>query len=165
MSDELRILQEKLPLVGQSYPHLQGRLQRLLDVCSRIGESLHAAPMCPIHRDFYHDQVILDGSRLYLLDFDLFAMGDPALDVGNFIGHLTEYALRKLGSADALAEQENEMIARYVQLAGEEHRPRIHIYSFLTLARHIYISTLFADRLPFIEYILSYCEQRMAQMA
>jgi hypothetical protein len=26
---------------------------------------------CGIHRDFYADQVIVDGSRLYLLDFDL----------------------------------------------------------------------------------------------
>jgi aminoglycoside phosphotransferase (APT) family kinase protein len=129
-----------------------------------VGESFQVAPLHPIHRDFYHDQVILDGSRVYLLDLDLFAMGDPALDVGNFIGHLSEYGLRKLGSADALAEQQREMIDRYVELAGEEVRPRIDTYSFLTLARHIYLSTLFADRTPFIECILSHCEQRIAEM-
>jgi len=165
ISEELRILREKLPLVGQSHPHLERRLQRLLEVCSRIGESLQAVPMCPVHRDFYHDQVIIDGSRIYLLDLDLFAMGDPALDVGNFIGHLIEYALRKLGSAEALAEHQKEMIDRYVDLAGEELRSRIYVYSSLTLARHICISTLFDDRTPFIESILTVCERRMAEIA
>ena len=136
----------------------------VVGVMVAVQRSSHAAPLHPIHRDFYHDQVIIDGSRVYLLDLDLFAMGDPALDMGNFIGHLDEYALRKLGSADALAEQRKEIIDRYVQMAGEELRPRIHIYSLLTLARHVYISTLFADRTSFIERILSHCEERIAEM-
>jgi aminoglycoside phosphotransferase (APT) family kinase protein len=164
MLDELRMLQEKLPLVAQSHPHLRQRLQRLLEACLRAGESHHAPPLHPIHRDFYHDQVIVDGARIYLLDLDLFAMGDPALDLGNFIGHLSEYGLRKFGSADALAGQQRKMIDRYLEMAGEEPRPRIHIHSFLTLARHVYISTRFADRTPFVERILSLCEERMAEI-
>ncbi|HEV8606238.1 MAG TPA: phosphotransferase [Tepidisphaeraceae bacterium] len=165
MRNELENLQEKLPLVGQHHPNLRARLQRLLEVCSQVGESLYAAPICPIHRDFYHDQVIVDGSRLYLLDLDLFAMGDPTLDVGNFIGHLIEYGLRKFGSADALAKQQEEMIGRYLELAGKEFEQGIGVYSSLTLTRHIYISTLFEDRTPLIEGILSVCEQRLAAIA
>src|SRR2546426_9353652 len=38
--------------------------------------------------------VIVNGERLFLLDFDLYCEGDPALDIGNFLGHITEQSLR-----------------------------------------------------------------------
>jgi hypothetical protein len=164
MQDELRLLRQKLPPVAQRHPHLEKRLGRLLEQCCCVGESIGAAPVCPIHRDFYHDQVVVDGSHLYLLDLDLFALGDPALDVGNFIGHLIEYGLRKPGSATALAGQQEQMTEHYVQLAGEPLRRRILIYSALTLARQIYISTLFDSRAPFTESILALCEGRLAEI-
>ena len=34
-----------------------------------------------IHRDFYPDQVLVDGARVYLLDLDLYSLGEPPLDV------------------------------------------------------------------------------------
>ena len=50
-------------------------------------------------------RIVGDG-RLYLLDFDLYCLGDPALDAGNFIAHVTEQSLRELGDATALAPVE-----------------------------------------------------------
>lgn len=41
-----------------------------------------------IHRDFHDGQVLVDGDRIGLLDFDLMAVGDPALDLANFIAQL-----------------------------------------------------------------------------
>ena len=42
-----------------------------------------------VHRDFHDGQVLVDESyAVGLLDFDLMAAGDPALDVANFICHL-----------------------------------------------------------------------------
>jgi hypothetical protein len=164
VSDDLRLLHEKLPLVAQRHPHLESRLGRLLEICSKLGRSIDVPPSCPVHRDFYHDQIIVDGRRLYLLDLDLFALGDPALDVGNFVAHLAEYALRKSGNADVLAEQQNAMIERYLQLASENLRARILAYSALTLARLIYISTLFDDRTSHTQSILNLCEHRLAEV-
>jgi len=40
------------------------------------------------HRDFYDRQVLLDGSRSWLLDVDTACTGDPELDLGNFLAHL-----------------------------------------------------------------------------
>ena len=162
--DELRILNEKLPLVAERRPDLAERLQGLLKSCASVAQSINLAPSCPIHRDFYHDQVLVDDNHIYLLDLDLFAQGDPALDVGNFIGHLSEYALRKLGDANALAHHERAMTDRYVELAGEDLRRRIGIYAALTIARHVHISTLFEDRSPFTERILALAEQRLAEL-
>jgi Phosphotransferase enzyme family len=42
-----------------------------------------------VHRDFHDGQVLLDEScGVGLIDFDLMAAGDPAVDVANFICHL-----------------------------------------------------------------------------
>lgn len=161
MADELCILHERLPEVARTRPWLKGRLERLLGACDRLGEDLPRPEPRPIHRDFYPDQVLVDGSRLYLLDLDLYCEGDPGLDIGNFIGHLTEQSLRTLDVPDALGEQEEALQERFVELSGEAVRPAVRTYATLTLARHVHISTLFPDRRPFTESILELCEERL----
>jgi hypothetical protein len=161
IADELRILHERLPMVAQIYPHLQKRLEQVLEACEQLGAATPEAQLLGIHRDFYPDQVIVDGNRLYLLDLDLYCEGNPGLDIGNFIGHITEQSLRTLGSPDALAEQEVALEERFVELSGEANRAAIHSYTTLTLVRHIYISTQIAERRPFTEALLELCEQRL----
>src|ERR1041384_6961558 len=95
LNDELRILHEKLPLVSEAKPQLREKIVQILAACDRLAASLNPPTPCGIHRDFYPAQVLVDGPRICLLDFDLYCLGDPALDIGNFIGHLTELGLRQ----------------------------------------------------------------------
>lgn len=62
-----------------------------------------------IHHDFYGDQVIVMGDRLWLLDLDLYCQVHPALDMGNFIAHITEFSLREWGNPAALADRETAL--------------------------------------------------------
>src|SRR5438093_11290471 len=124
-------------------PQWAQRLDHLLVSCDRLRASVPSPSPCGIHRDFYADQVIVDGPRLYLLDFDLYCEGDPALDVGNFLGHVTEQSLRTQGCPEALVEVERGMEERFVELSGEATRPSLRAYAMLTLVRHVYLSTLF----------------------
>ena len=164
MTHELQILYERLPLVLQYYPQWEKRLEQVLNACSRLGAATPEPKLRGIHRDFYPDQVLVNDSRLYLLDLDLYCQGDPALDIGNFIGHITENSLRTLGSPDALAEREQAMVESFVRLQGEEIRPAVQSYATLTLVRHIYLSTQFPDRRPFTESLLELCEQRFTRI-
>lgn len=41
-----------------------------------------------LHRDIHDGQVLVDGDRVGVIDFDLMAVGDPALDLGNLLAHL-----------------------------------------------------------------------------
>jgi hypothetical protein len=159
MNDELRILHERLPSVARSEPRWAGRIQRLLDACDRLGAGTLEAEPCGIHRDFYADQVIVAGRRLCLIDFDLYCEGDPALDIGNFLGHIREQSLRSLGDPEALADLEVAMEERFVELAGEQTRPAVRAYKLLTLARHVHLSTLFPERRPFTGNLLELCEE------
>ena len=163
MADELRILHQHLPLVAQTKPSLRKRIDRLLEGCDRLGASVPPPRTCGIHRDFYPDQIIVQGDRLFLLDFDLFCEGDPALDVGNFLGHLRELSVRQPGGAPALIDRVNVMTQRFVELAGPSLRPAIEAYTTLTLARQVYLSTQFPDRTPFTETLLELCEQRLGK--
>lgn len=160
MADELAILDDRLNKVTKIYPAWTLRLQQLMKSCKKLANSISPVIFKGIHRDFYHDQLLFDNSNIYLLDLDLYTKGDPALDIGNFIGHLTELAVR-MGDAYALIAQETAMEDAYVNLVGEEIRSRVQIYKILTLARHIFISTLFSKRKAFTEDLLELCEQSL----
>ncbi|HKP53150.1 MAG TPA: phosphotransferase [Chloroflexia bacterium] len=164
MADELRILHEKLPIVAQTRPEWAGRIVRLMEACNRLGAGLAKPPRrTGVHRDFYADQIVVDGSRLYLLDFDLYCEGDPSLDIGNFLGHMEEWSLRTHGDIGALTDRERALEERFVELSGEAVRPSVRAYTLLTLTRHVYLSTQYPDRKQFTERLLEICELRFAE--
>ncbi len=161
MADELRILGECLAKVAELRPSWSTRLERVLAACDHLGARVPAPRLRGIHRDFYPAQVVVNGARIYLIDFDLYCAGDPALDIGNFIGHMTEQSLRELGDARAMTEQERALEERFVELSGDQCRPAIEAYATLTLVRHVYLSTQTAERQKFTEALMELCEQRL----
>ncbi len=160
MADELKILKTHLPTVSPPGSPWAGRIARLLGAADRLGAATREPKTCGIHRDFYADQVIVDGERLFLLDFDLYCEGDPALDIGNFMGHITEQSLRTLGDAGALVDREQALEERFVELSGVAPAA-VRAYATLTLVRHIYLSTQFLERRPFSQSLVELCEERL----
>ena len=162
MDDEIRILDDCLPLVTRSLPALAPRVTRLLQRCRRLAETTEPNDARPIHRDFYGDQIIVDGPHTWLLDLDLFCLGDPALDIGNFVGHVTEQALRTHGSPTALRATEQAIEDRFVDLAGARMLHGVRAYAALTVARHVYLSTVLPGRGHLTEALLDLAEERVA---
>jgi hypothetical protein len=161
MADELRVLHERLPWVAEGRPEWANRIERLLDASDRLGAFTPVSSPVGIHRDFYPDQILVDGERLYLLDFDLFCDGDRGVDIGNFVGHMTEYALRTTGDPAALYDREHALVERFVELSGESVRPSIQTYTILTLVRHVSLSTQFPERRHTTAALLELCEERL----
>jgi aminoglycoside phosphotransferase (APT) family kinase protein len=165
IADEQAVLGNRLGELARERPAWAGRLARLFDGCRRLAADTPPGGRCGVHRDFYPDQVLADGPRLVLLDFDLYCETDPALDAGNFLGHLTEYAVRTAGRPDALAAVEAAFADRFVELTGEACRPAVRTYALLTLARHVGLSTRFPDRRAYTEHLLDLCEERVGREA
>jgi hypothetical protein len=161
MADELRILHECLAKVRQLRPQWASRVEAVGRGCDQLASSVPLPRTCGIHRDFYSTQVIFDGTRFYLIDFDLYCMGDPALDVGNFLGHVEEQALRESGNPAALAEQARALRERFASLAGRCTELGVYAYMVLTIARHVYLSTQFEEREHLTEALLQLCERRL----
>ena len=68
---------------------------------------MHASQVAisPLHRDFHLRQLFSGQGRVWLIDWDLCAKGDPALDVGNFLAYLkTHLRQHWIPSTDAFLE-------------------------------------------------------------
>jgi hypothetical protein len=160
IDDELQILRVRLQRMReQASAH---RIERLLQKCEQLASALAPSSLRPIHRDFYPDQVLIEGDRVWLTDLDLYSAGDPALDVGNFIAHSIEARLRRYGRGDGISEAESTLETRYVQLAGRRVLPAVRAYTTLSLVRHVHLSTQYPDRLHTTAALLDLCEQRLS---
>lgn len=160
IADELDILAARYTALAAKRPAWELRLRNLLQDCRTLAQRLPIVSPRPIHRDFYHDQLLLNGDRVWLLDLDLLCSGDPALDAGNFSGHLLEWGLRELQHQPALELARAAFTEQFLELSGSHARDAVEIYTSLTLARHVSISTQFTERAPFTEQILELCEER-----
>ncbi|MBE9070812.1 phosphotransferase [Leptolyngbya cf. ectocarpi LEGE 11479] len=177
LTDELDILHTRLPQVAQKYPHWQPRIEKILDACNQL-VARHSATdhtAVGIHRDFYSDQVLVDCElisqrwryRIWLVDLDLYCQGHPALDIGNFIAHITEQSLREMDNPNAMVDREAALRDTFIDtfstpgLPAKSLRYEIELYTFLTLVRHIHISTHIAERNHCTEAILALCETRL----
>ena len=159
MSDELAVLESALGMASIAWPGLALRIDDLRHSCRALALASGAGQSGAIHRDFYGDQIVVAGDRLFVLDFDQFSEGDAELDVGNFMAHLTEQAIRLDGCSQTMDDVRKAMCGRAVELGAS--RELIMVYDLLTLARHIWISTRIADRNHVTEKILAECENRL----
>jgi hypothetical protein len=82
-------------------PALRERLD-LLE--SRLVAELEARTrkIAPVHSDFHLANVLVDTEGVVLIDWDQVALGDPASDVGRFLGALRVSSLRTTGRVEAL---------------------------------------------------------------
>lgn len=161
VADELQTLQRRLLDAATLCPVLAQRIDALGQDCFGLASRLPPSMAAGIHRDFYADQVLVDGDRLYLLDLDLYCIGDPAVDAGNFIAHLTEQALRRHGDPAALVNHEQALAQRFLELSPGVSERAVEAYTTLSLARHIQLSTQFADRRHTTGRLLELCEARL----
>lgn len=160
--DELAILTTRLRRLAEQRPVWAHRLERILTACHALASRYVPSNPCLIHRDFYQDQLLVDGHDVHLLDLDLCARGDPGLDVGNFSAHLLELALRTYGDVTALDGARSAFEARYLELAGGAVAASIDVHTTWSLARHIQLSTVIAERHALTETLMTLVETRLA---
>jgi len=116
LDDELQSLARFAKTLTQVRPQSASEVARLHDALRTWAAQLPPLPApVPVHRDFYYSQLLFDGSRLTLIDFDLFALGDPAIDVANFTAHLYFLGLESVGNWDALAHEANRFMVTYTR--------------------------------------------------
>jgi len=164
-SDEIAMLRERLQSMAGERPEWAPRLNRVYEACARAASGVEAPAPCLIHRDFYPDQAVVDGERVHIVDLDLCSWGDPALDVGNFVGHAVEQALRERGDPGALDGPTHALVERYAERAGRATTAAATVYATLTLARLLGLSVRFPERHATAPALLDLCEERLGLAA
>jgi hypothetical protein len=159
--DELAILRERLAAAAGSRPDLAARIGRIAQAATGTTRPLLDRPATGIHRDYYADQLVVgDDGWIRVVDLDLYCQGDPAVDIGNFLGHVTEQSLRTWGDPQRLRAVENAFRGRFLELAGDLHGEAVDVYADLTLARHIWLSTVIDGRGHTTDALVALCEER-----
>lgn len=143
---ELDQLSKHLETMKSELPSERTRINQIALSCVAIGKSISEHELRPIHRDFYHDQVMFSEDRTWLVDLDLVCMGHPALDVGNFVAHLTEDAIRRFDDAGHWRVEEQQLVDLYVGAMPSVTRADVAAFTVISLARHIYLSWIIRGR-------------------
>lgn len=113
LDDELANLDQFTQTLAEARPYDMPRLLPLRDALFQWAESLPPLQKAVhIHRDFYYSQLLFNMGQLTLIDFDLLAFGDPAIDAANFTAHLHLLGLERKQDLQAFAfEAELFMLA------------------------------------------------------
>jgi len=115
---------------------LKGIENRILNQLTSIDAESHTL----IHRDFHEKQIIVDEGRARLVDFDTLAMGDPAIDIGNFLAHalLAHYQTPSFQLSD-YEQVKTHFLCAYAKEQPESLEPafqhRINMYRDVALGR------------------------------
>ncbi len=148
-------LVERLPDQAKRIGALRTKLQ------TRAATLPPASDLTPVHRDFYYSQVLIDGPRLTLIDFDLLALGDPAINVANFTAHLLFLGLDKLDDLHALAGDAQAFVDAYARRmrVDEAFDRRRAFYQAATFFRLLNVVTSRPGLAKHFESLLQVTEQ------
>lgn len=121
------------PLVFNT-PLLEGRIRSLAGALAE--RLLRESPVgCPIHGDFYEDQVIVGDGTATLLDLDEAASGDPAADLGLFIAHLEKDAMLGRLEREAVAPASASLLEGYRSWGADVDPDKVRFYTAVGLFR------------------------------
>ena len=142
LADEVKNLKQFAATLTQVRPQSAPKVTHLHKTLRAWAAQLPPLPApTPVHRDFYYSQILFDGPRLTLIDLDLFALGDPAIDVANFVAHLYFLGLESLGNWNALAREAKLFMATYARSypVSETFRQRCAFYQAATFFRLMHV--------------------------
>jgi Ser/Thr protein kinase RdoA (MazF antagonist) len=143
LEDELRALRGRVEELAARRERSRACLQRL----ERAATAPFEWRLRPVHRDLYHDQILVDGPRLAMLDFDDAAMSEPAVDVANVLAHLRLLALEEPLRREAVAASSAAFRDRYAKLDPLLDLELVRLLECATLLRLACIHEQFARRL------------------
>lgn len=93
IEDHMQELMHPHPrILAEALPELQARINGLMAAMLSIEATWGAnGTTAWLHRDFHIGQLFYGQGRVWVIDWDLAAYGDPALDVGNFLHNLDKH--------------------------------------------------------------------------
>jgi aminoglycoside phosphotransferase len=93
LADRLRATREEAAVVAAAFPRLRARLEAIATRLEHEARFLPPGPEGLVHGDFLLKQLVVDGGRLGVFDFDNFSTGDPIQDLANCIADLHHQGL------------------------------------------------------------------------
>ncbi len=146
LDDDLTGLRRDIREVQRVAPELGAQFQAKLERIESYAEESDALLPRFCHGDYTYAQVIFDGTRSGLVDFDTVCQAEPALDLGQFLAYLRAAAhkARKAAASDTTpigVQLGEHFLDAYIAAAGdqiedaERLRIRVSVYEVVSLMR------------------------------
>lgn len=143
---EAQWLRGELQNIYGVLPDLGAKLLAYLDEAVAFESTSTSLPLCFSHGDFTYTQLIFDGEKTGLVDFDTVCQAEPALDLGQFLAY-QRLAIRKdQNPAAPLSSEEVDHLGElflesYIKTSGkrivdeQQLRSRVSVYELVSLLR------------------------------
>ena len=129
--DEIRTFMRWTEVLASVRPGLRKRIERL---SQRLAGELESRTEMtgPVHGDFHHTNVLVDNSRIWIIDLDEMAYGDPCVDIGRFLASLRIPSLRAFGAISGLSHAREIFLEEYLKKGPAPPR-RIRLFEAASL--------------------------------
>ena len=121
-------------------------------VCGRLAD----APTVSAHRDFHPKQVVVTDDDAALIDLDDAASAPAALDVGNFLAHLSQEALIGRRPSAAVAVARDGFLDAYGEVDGD-----VDAWEWLALVRLAGLALTRHGRMDWCRALCSHATQEV----
>jgi len=101
--------------VKMALPGLKPMLDEVLREIVVRQQRLDFGAQVPIHANLFGDQILVDGARVGIVDWDDLALGDPLYDVGRLIAHLVFLAQRAQTSPVEITRHLRRLLQAYAE--------------------------------------------------
>ena len=135
LQTQVEKLRPQVALLHLLAPLLAQQVEALLQQIEQLGAGFSAVAPCLVHGDFSPGQLLLmEKGQIGVIDFDSACLGDPALDVGNFMAKLHSKAVS--GANNAFRQLATHFLAEYqARLPEQRVGERIHLFLSAALVR------------------------------
>jgi Ser/Thr protein kinase RdoA (MazF antagonist) len=116
---------------------LAGEVHRLRTEIERLASSCPASELALAHGDFAYGNVIIDGERVGIIDFDRAGQAEPAYDGAYFLTHLASFSLRHPERAALIRSLCDYFREAYLGLAPQVSSRRLALYEALDLSAYV----------------------------
>ncbi|NGX41849.1 MAG: Stress response kinase A [Chlamydiae bacterium] len=121
LEHEIRTLNRWCALLVHLLPELKQRIESLqTSLIPELERRVNIS--APIHADFHHTNLLVEGTEVRLIDLDDIAWGDPCLDIGRFLSSLRIPSLRAFGSFEGLGAMRELFLETYLKVAPQNVR-------------------------------------------
>lgn len=147
--------------LGKLFPAFARRIEAITGRVITSMRTLGARPSVPTHGDFQPKNIHVSGDRITVFDFDRFALGHPARDLGHFIAQCLTMSYTRAGAFREVEPWNVAFLDEYRRNAPPEATSALSTFvprSFLEILHHKLFVFPVADP-SFLPAWLDACEQ------
>ncbi len=136
--ERLRAEQEKnLSYMDALQPRLAAEIAGIRRELERLEPETPAGPLVFSHGDFAHGNVLIDGERVGIIDFDKAGAAEPAYDVAYFLTHMWSFGIRHPRRMPHVTRLWKHLRNFYLELAPEVSSERLSLYEALDFSAYV----------------------------